>query len=66
MGGRISGASPREENVAVWIGNARAERPYQTEDPGDIATATVARQASRQQLAVCKPLGQHDLCEVSD
>jgi hypothetical protein len=66
MGGRISGASPREENVAVWIGNARAERPYQTKGVDDTATPTVARQASKQQPAVCNPLGQHDLCEVSD
>jgi hypothetical protein len=60
----MSGESPWEANIAVWNGKARSLRPYQTKDAGDTVTATVARQTSRQQLAVCKPLGQHDL-EVS-
>jgi hypothetical protein len=52
MGGRVSGVSPREEKIAVRNSRARPVRPYQTQDTGDTVTATVARQASRQQLAV--------------
>jgi hypothetical protein len=65
MGGRMSGESQRVEKLSAWKCTAGAVRPYQTKDPGDIVTATLARQASTQQLAVCKPLGQHDLCELS-
>jgi hypothetical protein len=66
MGGRMSGESQREEKVAVRKVRAGAARPYQTKDGGDTVRATAARQASRQQLVVCTPLGQHDLCDVAD
>jgi hypothetical protein len=65
MGGRMSGESPQEEKLAVPGCTAGAVRPYQTEGAGDITTATVAKQASTQQLEVCNPLEQHDFCEAS-
>ena len=47
-------------------GRAEAVRPYQSEEAGDAATATAARQATRQQLMVCWPLGQQGVSGASD
>ena len=66
MGGRMSGESPQEKKLVVRTCRVGAVRSYQTKGAGDAATATVAMQASRQQLAMCDPLGQHDVCEMSD
>jgi hypothetical protein len=66
MGGRISGMSPREENAMLEDGRADAVRPYQSEDAGDTATAAAVRQATRQQLIVCWPLGQQEFSLASD
>jgi hypothetical protein len=61
MGGRMSGESPREEKLVVRNCRAGAVRPCQIRAAGDAVTPSRAmvRQASRQQLAACKPLGQH-------
>jgi hypothetical protein len=61
MGGRISGESPREKKAVVRKCRAGAVLLYQTNDAGDAVTATAARQASKQQLAVWRPFGQQDL-----
>jgi hypothetical protein len=62
MGGRTSGESPREEKVVVWNCRKDVARRCQTKAAEDVVTATADGQASRQQLAMCDPLGQHDVC----
>jgi hypothetical protein len=64
MGGRMSGESPREEKVVVRNCRNDAVRRYQTEAAGDAATAMAVGHASRQQVAVCDPLGQHGVWEA--
>jgi len=59
MGGRTSGESPREEKFVVGDSGDDVARRYQTRAVAEDATATAAGQASRQQFAVCDPLGQH-------
>jgi hypothetical protein len=60
MGGRMSGESPREEKIEDFAGSAGAERANHVEATGDMATPTVERQRSRQQLMACWPFGQHE------
>lgn len=60
MGGRMSGESPREKKVEMRSCAGGAVRPYQAKDTGDAAIAIIAMQASWQQPAVCRPLGQQD------
>lgn len=62
----MSGESPREEKRAVRHTGISAERPYQATDKGVVEMAMAMTPASRQQLIVCAPLGQHGfLCAVS-
>ena len=60
----MSGESPREENVAVRKCRNDVVRRYQTKVADDAVTAMAAGQASRQQFAMCDPLGQQDVCEA--
>ena len=60
----MSGESPREEKVVVWNCRTDAARRCQTKAADDVAIATAVGQASRQQFAMCDPLGQHDECEA--
>jgi hypothetical protein len=62
MGGRMSGESPREEKVVVWNCRTDVARRCQTKAADDVVMATAVGQASRQQFAMCDPLGQHDEC----
>jgi hypothetical protein len=64
MGGRMSGASPREEKVVVWDCRTDVARRCQTKAADDVVIATAVGQASRQQFAMCDPLGQHEECEA--
>jgi hypothetical protein len=61
MGGRMRGESPREEKVIVWNCRTDVARRCQTKAADDVVTATAVGQASRQQFAMCDPLGQHDV-----
>lgn len=56
----MSGASPRETNIAVGNGRGGDGGPNQTEAVGDAVAPAAAAQASRQQLSMCWPFGQHD------
>jgi len=58
----MSGESPREKKVEMRDCSSGAVRPYQANDTGDVTIAISATQASRQQPAVCSPLGQQDFC----
>jgi hypothetical protein len=62
MGGRMRGASPREEKVVVSNCRTEVARRCQTKAADDDVTATAVGHASRQQFAMCDPLGQHDEC----
>jgi hypothetical protein len=62
----MSGMSPREEKIMLEGGRAEAVRPYQSKGAGDTATATAVRQATRQQLMACWPLGQQEISDASD
>jgi hypothetical protein len=61
MGGRISGDSPREENISDVMRSNGPGRLYNfTEAVVDATTAAVAGQASWQQFAACVPAGQQE------
>ena len=60
----MRGESPREEKVAVWNCRTDVARRWHTKVADDVVTATAVGQASRQQFAICDPLGQHDVCEA--
>jgi len=65
MGGRMSGASPREKKeIEVSDGTNDIARRYQTRDVDVVVTAMAAGQASRQQFAECGPLWQHEVSEA--
>jgi hypothetical protein len=64
MGGRMSGESPRVEKIVLWNCRTNAARRCQIKAADDVVTATAAGQASKQQFAMCDPLGQHDVCEA--
>jgi hypothetical protein len=64
MGGRMSGESPRVENIVVRNCRNEAVRRYHTKAADDVVTATAVGQASRQQFTMCEPLGQQDVCEA--
>jgi hypothetical protein len=64
MGGRMRGESPREEKVVVWNCSIDVARRCQTKAADEVVTATAVGQPSRQQFAMCDPLGQHDVCEA--
>jgi crotonobetainyl-CoA:carnitine CoA-transferase CaiB-like acyl-CoA transferase len=65
MGGRVSGESPREKKVEMSNCVRGALRPYAVTDTADDEMAIAATQTSKQQLGVCTPLGQQDLCVTS-
>ena len=60
----MRGESPREEKGVVWNCRTDVARRCQTKAADEVATATAVGQASRQQFAMCDPLGQHDVCEA--
>ena len=60
----MRGESPREEKVVVCNCRTEVARRCQTKAADDVVTATAVAQASRQQFAMCDPLGQHDVCEA--
>jgi len=65
MGGRMSGESPREKKAEMRDCGSGAVLPHQVMDTGDVVIAITATQASRQQPALCNPLGQQDFCAAS-
>src|SRR5271156_4995338 len=68
MGGRMSGESPREENLVDRACGTSVVDPSQFSARGIVwaTPATVPVQASRQQPIVCWPLGQQESRDASE